>query len=173
MAADRLEAILDGLRSEGGRGTIQRRIVISALLDGPRHVTADELTAAVQGGHPDIAKSTVYRILDALERQGVVRHAHMGHGPAVYHLNDDDHLHLVCEVCGKVTEVPGAAYARFSAMLARQYGFSAAPHHFAVHGRCAECEGEPARPHSGNQGGAAAQATVTSAETPHRRRQAG
>ena len=151
VAAKRLEEILARLRADGGRGTVQRRTVISVLLAGPRHVTADDLTAAVQAEHPDIAKSTVYRILDALERQGVVRHAHMGHGPAVYHLNDDDHLHLVCEVCGKVTEVPQAAYARFADMLARQYSFTAAPHHFAVHGRCAACKDKPAPPHSGNQ----------------------
>ena len=155
VVAPQLDEILTGLRADGGRGTVQRRIVISALLARSRHVTADELTADVQAEHPDIAKSTVYRILEALERQGVVRHAHMGHGPAVYHFDDDDHLHLVCEVCGRVTEVPHAAYARFAQKLAHDYGFTAAPHHFAVHGRCARCEGKPARPHSGNQTGAA------------------
>ena len=155
MVAPQLDDIITGLRAEGGRGTVQRRIVISALLARSRHVTADELTTDVQAEHPDIAKSTVYRILEALERQGVVRHAHMGHGPAVYHLDDDDHLHLVCEACGRVTEVPRAAYARFAEKLAHDYGFTAAPHHFAVHGRCAKCEGKPALPHSGNQSRAA------------------
>jgi Fur family transcriptional regulator, ferric uptake regulator len=153
VVVPQLDDILTGLRAEGGRGTVQRRVVISALLARSRHVTADELTADVQAEHPDIAKSTVYRILEALERQGVVRHAHMGHGPAVYHVNDDDHLHLVCEACGRVTEVPRTAYARFAEKLAQDYGFTAAPHHFAVHGRCAKCEGKPALPHSGNQSG--------------------
>lgn len=152
MAAPDVDDILEALRAEGLRATVQRRIVISALLAGPRHVTAEELTATVQGEHPDIAKSTTYRILEALERQGVVQHAHMGHGPAVYHLSDDDHLHLVCEVCGKVTEVPGAAYARFARMLAQDYDFAASPHHFAVYGRCSTCQGAPARPHGGNEG---------------------
>lgn len=170
MAAQRLDEILARLRADGGRGTVQRRIVISVLLAGPRHVTADDLTEAVQAEHPDIARSTVYRILDALERQGVVRHAHMGHGPAVYHLNDDDHLHLVCEVCGKVTEVPRAAYGRFADMLLRQYSFTAAPHHFAVHGRCAACEGKPAPPHSGNQGPASPNPAGAAGGSSRRRR---
>ncbi len=150
MAAPKLDDILAALRAEGLRTTVQRRIVISALLAGPRHLTAEELTATVQAEHPDIAKSTIYRILEALEHQGVVQHAHMGHGPAVYHLNVDDHLHLVCDVCGKVTEVPKEAYARFTRMLAQDYNFTASPHHFAVYGRCATCQGAPARPHSGN-----------------------
>ena len=151
MAALHLDDILAALRAEGLRTTVQRRIVITALLHGPRHVTAEDLTATVQAEHPDIAKSTIYRILEALEHQGVVQHAHMGHGPAVYHLSADDHLHLVCEACGKVTEVPRAAYARFARMLAQTYDFLASPHHFAVHGRCSACQGRPTLPHSGNE----------------------
>jgi Fe2+ or Zn2+ uptake regulation protein len=152
VAAPRLDEILAALRADGVRTTVQRRVVISALLAGPRHVTAEELTAAVQADHPDIAISTIYRILEALERQGVVQHAHMGHGPAVYHLSDDDHLHLVCEACGRVIEVPQSAYARFARVLAQDYDFAASPHHFAVHGRCSTCKGMPALPHSGNEG---------------------
>jgi Fur family transcriptional regulator, ferric uptake regulator len=140
VAAPDVDDILEALRAEGMRATVQRRIVISALLAGPRHVTAEELTATVQAEHPDIAKSTTYRILEALERQGVVQHAHMGHGPAVYHLSEDDHLHLVCDACGKVTEVPRSAYARFVRMLAQDYSFAASPHHFAVYGRCETCQ---------------------------------
>jgi len=152
VATPKLDDILAALSAEGLRTTVQRRVVITALLAGPRHVTAEDLTATVQAEHPDIAKSTVYRILEALEHQGVVQHAHMGHGPAVYHLSNDDHLHLVCEACGKVTEVPQAAYARFARMLADNYGFSASPHHFAVHGRCSTCTTTPALPHSGSRG---------------------
>lgn len=139
MAHARLEEILTALRAEGGRTTVQRRLVVSALLDGPRHVTADELAATVQRRHPEIATSTIYRTLEALERQGVVQHAHLGHGPAVYHVADDDHLHLVCESCGRVTEVPRRAYAAFARMLAHDYDFRVAPHHFAVQGRCSTC----------------------------------
>jgi len=139
----RLEAILAALCADGGRATVQRRIVVSALLAGPRHVTAEDLAATVRARHPDIATSTIYRTLEALDRQGVVQHAHLGHGPAVYHLNDTDHLHLVCESCGRVVEVPGSAYQAFARLLAEDYGFSVAPHHFAVQGRCATCGGQP------------------------------
>jgi Fe2+ or Zn2+ uptake regulation protein len=135
-----VDEIVAALRAEGLRATMQRRVVISALLNGPCHVTADDLAATVEAENPDIAQSTIYRILEALERQGIVQHTHMGHGPAVYHLGEDDHLHLVCEACGKITEVPQAAYARFARMIAQQYNFRASPHHFAVYGRCASCE---------------------------------
>src|SRR5947199_131435 len=91
MADERLERILAALRAEGGRSTVQRRVVIGALLDSPRHTTAEELAAIVQARHPDIATSTIYRTLESLERQGIVQHAHLGHGPAVYHVMDNGH----------------------------------------------------------------------------------
>ena len=49
--------------------------------------------------------STIYRNLDDMERLGVVTHAHLGHGPAVYHLASTAHGHLVCEGCGTAIEV--------------------------------------------------------------------
>ena len=149
----RLDGILEALRAEGGRSTVQRRIVVSALLEGPRHVTAEALAAAVRARHPDIATSTIYRTLEALDRQGVIQHAHLGHGPAVYHLNDTDHLHLVCESCSRVVEVPRSAYQEFAGLLAHDYGFEVAPHHFAVQGRCAACVAPSELP---ERGGAAA-----------------
>jgi len=74
------------LRAEGGRSTVQRRAIVTALLGAPRHVTAEELADSIHREHPEIATTTIYRTLDALERQGLVQHAHLGHGPAVYHL---------------------------------------------------------------------------------------
>ena len=56
---------------------------------------------------PDVHISTIYRNLYELERLGVVVHAHLGHGPAMYHLASETHGHLVCEVCGSMVEAPG------------------------------------------------------------------
>src|SRR5205807_10113430 len=117
----RLDEIMAALRAEGGRSTVQRRAIVTALLGAPRHVTAEELADSIHREHPEIATTTIYRTLDALERQGLVQHAHFGHGPAVYHLADEDHLHLVCESCGTVTEVARAFYRDFEQRLARDF----------------------------------------------------
>ena len=152
MSTPHLEGILAALRAEGGRATVQRRAVVTALLKASRHVTAEELAQSIHGDHPKIATTTVYRTLDALERQGIVQHAHLGHGPAVYHLADEEHLHLVCESCGTVTEVPRALYRGFEQSLARDFDFLIVPHHFAVHGRCTSCTDKlPMAPHNGNR----------------------
>ena len=136
---DRLDEILSRLRERGGRVTTARRAIVTELLGRGGHVTAEELTASVQAAHPDVHASTVYRCLETLGDLGIVEHAHLGHGPAVYHLADDAHQHLVCEVCGAVVEVPDATFAELGDTLRRRYGFTIRPNHFAVLGRCRAC----------------------------------
>src|SRR5256885_9827444 len=101
-----LERIIVTVRATGARITTPKRAVIAALLSSDRHRTAEQLAAHVQRAHPDVHTSTIYRNLHSLEELGVVEHVHLGHGPAVYHLTDRAHHHLVCESCGRVQEVP-------------------------------------------------------------------
>lgn len=139
MPDARQEQILAALRATGGRVTPARRALVAALLGSPKHATADDLATAVQQSHPDVHQSTIYRTLDALEALGVVDHVHLGHGRAVYHLADDPHQHLVCEVCGHVIEVADDAFADLADKLQREHRFTLRPNHFAVLGRCAAC----------------------------------
>ena len=127
------------IREQGERVTTARRALVTALVQTKGHVTADDLAALVQKAQPDVHLSTIYRSLDALERIGVVDHVHLGHGRAVYHLADEPHQHLVCEICGAVVEVPDATFAELGGVLRRRYGFTIRPNHFAVLGRCRDC----------------------------------
>jgi Fur family transcriptional regulator, ferric uptake regulator len=136
---DRRDRLVAMIRQRGERVTSARRALITALLQARGHVTAEDLADLVQKEQPDVHLSTVYRSLDALERMGVVDHVHLGHGRAVYHLADEPHQHLVCEVCGAVIEVPDATFSELGGTLRRRYGFTIRPNHFAVLGRCRDC----------------------------------
>ena len=139
MDPGRVDSLIAEVRRRGGRVTSARRALVAALVEADGHVTAEDLAARVQRAHPDVHLSTVYRSLEALENLGVVDHVHLGHGRAVYHLADDPHQHLVCEVCGHVVEVPDSTFAELEQALQRLYRFRIRPNHFAVLGRCAEC----------------------------------
>lgn len=137
--AESVEEVLDLLRRQGGRVTTSRRLLLEALFEGSAHRTAEELGEEVQRRAPDIHISTIYRNLDELERLGVVVHAHLGHGPATYHLAGGAHGHLVCEDCGAMLEAPDALFAGLSQSVRRRFGFDINPYHFAVLGRCRAC----------------------------------
>jgi len=136
---DRELAILERLRAGGSRITVARRALVEALLVGETHKTADDLAEQVHAAHPSVHRSTIYRILDALEQAGVVEHVHFGHGRAVYHLLEDRHLHLVCDDCGVVVEMPEAAISELAARVEGDHGFVIDSRHFALPGRCRAC----------------------------------
>lgn len=141
-AAEQVDDILDRLRAAGGRITSARRALVTALLDYDGHPSAEGLAAAVQAGQPDVHQTTIYRILDDLERLGIVEHTHLGHGPAVYHLTESAHPHVVCERCGVVVEVDRKAFDALARQLLAEHEFVLHPGHFAVTGRCKDCAAE-------------------------------
>jgi Fur family transcriptional regulator, ferric uptake regulator len=139
MADDRLEEILGRLRDRGGKVTTPRRAIITALLEADQHVTAEALVDGVRRANPEIHISTVYRTLETLTELGVINHVHLGHGPAVYHLTDDVHHHLVCDSCGAIIELPADLFDALGRRVERDYGFRLDAHHFALGGRCRNC----------------------------------
>jgi Fe2+ or Zn2+ uptake regulation protein len=144
--AARVDTLLERVRHNGGRVTPCRRALLEALLGAEgHHLTAQDLADSVQRAVPDVHLSTVYRSLESLEEMGIVDHAHLGHGRAVYHLAEEPHQHLVCERCERVVEVPDDVFAELAATVRRAYGFAIRAHHFAVVGWCAQCEAEVKR----------------------------
>jgi Fur family ferric uptake transcriptional regulator len=141
---DRVEQTLELLRGHGGRITTARRLLLHCLFTGTTHRTAEDLAAEVQALAPDVHLSTIYRNLDEFERLGVVVHAHLGHGPATYHLASDTHGHLICESCGASVEAPEAFFRALARAAQSHYGFAIDPRHFAVLGSCASCRGTSA-----------------------------
>lgn len=136
---DDVEAAISLLRASGGRVTTARRVLLETLFETTSHRTAEELADEVHERAPDVHLSTIYRNLDELERLGVVAHAHLGHGPATYHLASSSHSHVVCSRCGATVELPEELFAGLSSEVKRRYGFTIDPRHFAVLGLCAAC----------------------------------
>lgn len=137
--SEQVDEVLDLLRSRGGRITTSRRLLLNELFEHGEHKTAEELAAQVQTLAADVHISTIYRNLDELERLGVIVHAHLGHGPATYHLATETHGHLVCERCGQMFEAPESLFADLAGAARSRFGFVIDPRHFAVLGLCATC----------------------------------
>ena len=139
---DLVEEVLSLVRGRGGRVTTARRQLVEALFELSSHATAEDLAAAVQSRSPEVHLSTIYRNLDELERLGVIVHAHLGHGPATYHLATSAHGHLVCEMCGATYEAPAELFEALRTAALKEFGFIIDPRHFAVLGRCSACATE-------------------------------
>ncbi len=83
----------------GLRRTRQRRLVWDAIVRLGGHCSADEITTEVASGKGELARSTVYRALEALAASGAVRPVRLGAGAIRYELAGEEHQHAVCQVC--------------------------------------------------------------------------
>lgn len=125
----------------GGRRTATRQSIVEAIVEAGGHVTADQVAETVQRRFPSVNLSTVYRTLEALTDLDVLHHVHLGHGRAVYHLTEEGHQHLFCEWCGRVQELASEEFDDLRSMLEREHGFALDDRHFAMVGRCRDCQG--------------------------------
>ncbi len=110
-----------------------RPVVMAALEESPRVVSAQEIYVIIRARNAPIGLSTVYRELHSLAQDGRIRETHVG-GETVYCLSDRDLM--VCDDCGRTAELsrsPGPSDA-----LSDFFGTRAA---VTVHGRCALCAG--------------------------------
>jgi Fur family ferric uptake transcriptional regulator len=127
------------LRARGYRLTPQRQLVLEAVAE-LGHATPDDIVNAVRRTATGVNISTVYRTLELLEDLGLVTHTHLGHGPPTYHAaTDDDHVHLVCRVCGKITETAPGLVDGVVNDLREAEGFVADVGHLAIFGTCRDC----------------------------------
>ncbi|KAB2347872.1 Fur family transcriptional regulator [Actinomadura rudentiformis] len=127
------------LRARGYRVTPQRQLVLEAVT-ALEHGTPEEICTEVQRTARGVNISTIYRTLELLEELGLVKHAHLGHGPPNYHLAEEaEHIHLACRDCETVTDVDPKVAAGLAEVLERDFGFETDVHHLTVFGRCKNC----------------------------------
>jgi Fur family ferric uptake transcriptional regulator len=127
------------LRAGGYRVTPQRQLVLEAVRR-LNHASPEEIFADVHQTAQGVNVSTIYRTLELLEHLGLVTHTHLGHGAPRYHLaSEEPHVHLVCQVCERVTELPPDAARPLVAALDEEHGFKTDLGHLTVFGTCRDC----------------------------------
>lgn len=85
--------------------TPQRLAVLRALAASP-HSTADEVHRLVHADLGTVSRQAVYDALAALTGRGLLRRIEPAGSPARYEDRvGDNHHHLVCRGCGRMTDV--------------------------------------------------------------------
>ena len=132
--------IVERVRAQGKRMTLQRRLVLDALQRARHHTTAEDIAARIRRQYPQIDPSTVYRNLEALEELGYVTHTHFEDRVTRWHLTSEHrHGHLICRSCGAEYEVPMSLLEPLARRLKADQGFEADLAHSAFVGICRAC----------------------------------
>ncbi len=100
------EALSELLRARGGKVTPQRERIFRYLAEHGDHPTAEAVYAAVVADMPTISLRTVYQTLNDLVALRELAQLDVVGGAVRFDTMVEPHHHLVCNVCGRVIDVP-------------------------------------------------------------------
>ena len=125
------------------RGGARRAIL--ELLGGQRcALSALEIEDTLRAEHSRrVSRASVYRILDDLERIGLVQRVDIGQAMVRFErvcTQEEHHHHLVCDRCGVVMPFPDAALEQAISSLSERVPLAVSEHEIVIHGACRECE---------------------------------
>ena len=127
------------LHSAGFRATPGRLAVLELLEKNKRPLSIKDVQERLH--RKDLNQATLYRMVNALEKAGVLRAVDFRHGHAHYELeNKSHHHHLICENCGKVADVSKCDTSKIEAQVLKIGGFDRiTKHSLEFFGLCKRC----------------------------------
>jgi Fur family transcriptional regulator, ferric uptake regulator len=135
----------DELSRAGYRRGGARAAVVDLLARQPCALSALEIEEALRSGRRRVARASVYRVLDELERLRLVQRIDVGQGIMRYEAlrpGGQHHHHLVCEHCGEVIPFADEELERTIDRVARRVTFDVSEHEIVLHGCCGDCRGQ-------------------------------
>lgn len=127
------------LRSRGFRMTPQRMAILHVLRHAGTHMTPSEVYKSARREFPRITEPTVYRTLDFLAENGLVRPSHSVNGHTTYEIAGDEHHHIVCRVCGSEIAIEHSMLVNFYRTLEKASGYQNIDSHLTFFGVCPGC----------------------------------
>src|SRR5437867_12066424 len=102
---DRVQGFVAQCRAAGLAVTPQRLAIFRHLAATESHPSAEELHASVRRELPTLSLATAYKTIDTLATVGAVRAVSRLGACGRWGGNVSSRHHLVCTVCGRVTDV--------------------------------------------------------------------
>ncbi len=132
---------VEDCRRRGIRVTAQRLAVYRAVVADLSHPTVETVHRRIPRQMESMSLATVYRILEFLEREGLLRRVSTTESVCRFDANLDHHQHLVCRSCGDIRDWAEAALdgVRIPRRIPR--GFRAESLDIRVIGLCRACSG--------------------------------
>ncbi|HJT70139.1 MAG TPA: Fur family transcriptional regulator [Terriglobales bacterium] len=136
----RLQAML---AERGIRMTEQRRAILSVIETANKHLDASQILRKAQKVDPSVDRSTVYRTLGLLKRQGLIDELDLMHLNGEGHYYERklgrDHIHMACLRCGKITEFVSSTFDNLKGQLEQECRFKIVVARLEVGGYCSGC----------------------------------
>ena len=128
------------LRARGFRMTSQRLAILHVLHHEGRHLSPAEIYKQARRQLPGLTEPTVYRTLEFLAQNGLVRSSRASNGRLTYQIAGEDHHHMICRVCSSEMEIQHALLEDLYRKLESTSGYLRIDSHVTFFGVCPKCQ---------------------------------
>ena len=131
------------LKKNSLKFTVQREVILETLYNSNEHLTPESLHHLIQKKHPSLKTgiATVYRTLALLEDSGIVTSLSFGAQGKKYELGAKNHHdHMICTVCGSITEFVDPQIEKRQKDITEALGFKMSEHSMQIYGICKMCQ---------------------------------
>ena len=126
-------------RSQGVALTVQRRVILKAVAGRTDHPTADQIYDAVKETINGVSRTTVYRVLEAFVRLGVVTRVSNPQAITRFDADVSRHHHLICLSCEAVMDCPDERLEGVKIPKISLQGFTVKDISLTITGFCSAC----------------------------------
>ncbi len=135
------EVCLQELKTKGIRLTRSRKALISFLVDAHAPRAIPEIQASFQKEGIVFHKTTLYRELEFLMNEGIVKEVIVSGEKRYYELVGEHHHHTVCLNCGDIRDIVFREnLLPIEQALSREDGFQVLEHSLEFFGLCRTCK---------------------------------
>lgn len=126
------------LRKAGLKVTLPRIKILELLENAEHHhMSAEDVYRALAGQGEDVGLATVYRVLTQFEQAGIVERHSFENNLSVFEIvQEEHHDHIVCDVCGKISEFRNELIEQEQHKIAKEHGFKLSGHSLVLYGVC-------------------------------------
>ena len=118
------------LKSEGLRYTEQRKAIWDEIRHSNEHRDAEDIYLKLKSNGVSVSRATVYRTIDVLVKNRLVRKMDVGEGRSLFEprLDDKHHDHMICIDTGDIIEFYNEELENLQDKIAAENGYEVVRH---------------------------------------------
>ena len=130
MNSIKSQHLVEVLRKEGLRYTSQRQAVWDEIKKSEEHRDAVDIYLQLKSNNHNVSRATVYRTIDVLVKNHMVRKMDLGDGRNLFEprIDDEHHDHMICLDTGKIIEFFDEELEDLQDKIAEKHGYKVVRH---------------------------------------------
>ena len=124
------KTLIQVLKKEGLRYTLQRQAVWDEIRQKTEHRDVEDIYQQLRNNNINVSRATLYRTIDVLVKNKMVRKMDVGEGKSLYEprLDNDHHDHMICVDTGKIIEFYDEELETLQETIAKEHGYKIVRH---------------------------------------------